>query len=491
MSCIITYIYIALRWYPRTDSLRIMEQRTKRDLVLENIILDFENKFKQGEVSYMEEKTLHQLVDYYDNQMQFDKALEVVDLAIEQYKYRCEFLIIKSKLLFNTGLVEDCLSLLEKAERISPYEIEIQILKSKAFAFMKRYDEALAIVEDLKTYAQGPDLIETYMTEAFVFEVMNEVGLVYNVLKKVLKHDGSHENALKSILNAGMCLRKINESIDLHERLLDENPYNYMAWYNLGHFYSYINEYSNAADAFEYALIINPNFQEAYMECAEEYLFMNEYGKALKIYKEATQIFEGDPDTLLNMAKCQLALNLFAEAEESLLEALKYDQYNDEVYFILAETYSKVKNWYSAINAYQKALAIEDEREDYYVGIAKAYFAIEDFAKATLNFQLATEVNDSESYVWKEYVCFILKLGLYQEAVQILDEAEEYTYGPDLLYCRAAAFFFMKKKKKGLKVLEEALIEDFESNNILFELAPELEVDKDIAAMVKYYSIED
>jgi hypothetical protein len=81
-------------------------------------------------------------------------------------------------------------------------------------------------------------------------------------------------------------------------------------------------------------------------------------------------------------------------------------------------------------------------------------------------------------------------LGLYKEALQIVNEAEEYTYGADLLYCKAAALFFLKKKKPGLKVLEEALLEEFKTHHILFSLAPELEVDKEIAAMISYYEKE-
>ncbi|HPQ21317.1 MAG TPA: hypothetical protein PK147_05670, partial [Saprospiraceae bacterium] len=73
---------------------------------------------------------------------------------------------------------------------------------------------------------------------------------------------------------------------------------------------------------------------------------------------------------------------------------------------------------------------------------------------------------------------------------QIVEEADYHTYGADLLYCKAAALFFLKRKKSGLKILEEALIDDIAAKTILFNLAPELEVDKEIAAMVSYYISE-
>jgi tetratricopeptide (TPR) repeat protein len=467
-----------------------MEQRTKRDLVLKNIVTDFEAKFQQGDIGFLEEKTLFQLVDYYDNQMQIDKALEVIDIAIEQYQYRSEFLIIKARLLLNAGLIDDCLEMLETAENIAPFEIEILILRAKALGYKDKFSQSLAITNDLKTYARGADLVDIYVTEAYVYDQMGDFEMMYTVLYDALKIDNNCQEALNSFLNAAIQFKKFKESIVFHEEILDNNPYNYLAWYNLGHFYSYVNEYEKAADAFEFAFIIDPNFEDAYLECADTFTLLNNYKKALKVYKEAYSVFGPDHELLVNIAKCQIELGMYKLAKGNLLKALKYDQYNDEIYFLLGECYAKLDNWYSAITAYQKALAIEEDREEYYVSIAKAYAAVEDFGKATLNFQMATEINDTESFVWKEYVCFIIKLGLYKEALQILAEADDYTFGADLLYCKAATLFFMKKKKQGLKVLEEALLEDINIYNILFSLAPELEVDKDIAAMISYYESE-
>ncbi|HRX28604.1 MAG TPA: tetratricopeptide repeat protein [Saprospiraceae bacterium] len=467
-----------------------MEQRTKRDLVLKNIVSDFETKIEKGEVGILDEKLLFQLVDYYDNEMQMDKALEVIEIAIEQYKYRSEFLIIKSKLLLNMGLVEDCLYTLNEAEIIAPYEIEISIIRARALGMNSKFDEALSITNDLKTYARGGDLVDILVAESHIYEQLGDVNMMFEVLNNSLRIDSNNKEALNNVLPAVVQSKKFNEGIELHEFMLDENPYNYLAWYNIGHFYCYINEYEKAADAFEYAFIIEPDFEDAYLECAEIYLLLNNHKKALKFYKEALSVFGDDSDLLFNIAKCQFELKLYPSAKQNLLKALKHDQYNDEIYHLLGECYSKMDNWYSAINAYQKALAIEEDREEYYIGIAKAYAAIEDYGKATLNFQMATEINDQDSHVWAEYISFILKLGLYKEALQIVEEADYHTYGADLLYCKAAALFFLKRKKSGLKILEEALIDDIAAKTILFNLAPELEVDKEIAAMVSYYISE-
>ncbi|MBK7699505.1 MAG: hypothetical protein IPJ39_12615 [Saprospiraceae bacterium] len=42
-----------------------------------------------------------------------------------------------------------------------------------------------------------------------------------------------------------------------------------------------------------------------------------------------------------------------------------------------------------------------------------------------------------------------------------------------------------------MDLLEEALLENFDQHTIMFEIAPELKLDKDIASIIKYFSDEE
>ena len=79
-------------------------------------------------------------------------------------------------------------------------------------------------------------------------------------------------------------------------------------------------------------------------------------------------------------------------------------------------------------------------------------------------------------------------MGLYDEACQVLDEAEDHTYGSDLIYCRAIIAYLQKQKADCLEFLEEALVENYDQHHILFEIAPELKLDKEINSMIKYFA---
>ena len=464
-----------------------MEHRTKRDLALINLVSNFEANYERGHIEYLEEKTLYQLINYYEEESQYDKAIDVVELALEQFKYRSDFYILKARIFLNQGKVSECLDTIKIAESIAPFENEIIILKSRALSMCGNYDDALTILDEMKTYALKSDLPDVLISESYIYEEMKDYESMYAVLKESILLDPNNEEALERMLLCTELSRKYEESIELLENLLNEEPYSYMAWYSLGHAYSYIGEYSKAIDAIEYSFIINKEFENGYLDCAELCVQEKLYERAFHIYHEANEIFGPESDLLVSMAHCQLQLGRVSKAKHLLFKAVKYDPYNDEAFFALGMCHVKDKKWYRAINAFHKAVDLDDRCEQYYFELARAYVEVEDYTKATFNFNKATKNGPEQSFYWAEYAGFLLKLGLYQEAICILDEAEEYTFGADLLYCRSISLFYTDQKRNAITVLEEALEEDYNLHKMMYGIAPELEVDKEISSMIEYF----
>ncbi len=467
-----------------------MEHRTRRDLTLINLITDFEHKFDQGILEYMDEKTLNQLIDYYEGEMIYDKALEVVDIALEQYKYRSEFYITKARILINDNKLDLGIHYLEKAEIIAPLENDVAVLKIKALSMKKEFEKAESLITEAKSYALKDDLIDILIAESYYYEYRRDYDAMYAVLKECISKDQFNKEAMSRMVIALEISKNFNDSITFHNELIDADPYNYNAWYNLGLSFYGVWEYDKAIDALEYSFLINPSFEQGYLECAEVCMQENKFNQALEILQDYDERFGADQDVMIQIATCHMKQNQILQAKVLLLKTLKMDSHNDEIYYLLGACFAMNENWYSAINAFLKAIEIDPEREEFYLALAKAYVNVEEYNKATINFNKACQLCNEDSVYWKEYACFIIKMGLYKEALLILDEAEELTYGADLLYCRAITLFFMKKKREGLDILAEALEEDFSQHNIIFQLAPELEIDPEINAMIKYYNFD-
>jgi tetratricopeptide (TPR) repeat protein len=467
-----------------------MEHRTKRDHSLINLVSNFEDMSQKGIFTYLDEKSIYQLISYYENENLVDKALEVVDFAIEQYRYRSEFYTVKARLLLQSHQSETALQLLKKAETIAPFEIEVRVLQAKALSDLEQFDEALLIVDELKSSATQGDLAEIHLCESHIHENMNDYDAMFKSLRQVLLLEPFNEEALERMWISVELSKNYTESIQFHEKLINIDPYSYLAWFNLGHAQACVGEYEKAIVSLEYSFLICEGFEIAYYDCAELCCQIRKYNKAISLYKEANRLFGPDCELLVSIAECYIKLNKIEEAKAQLHEAMNLDPYNDEIFYNLAECYTRDKKWVKAIKCYKKAIEIEDRREEYFSGLAFAYVEIAELDKAEHYFQKSTEVAPEESLYWLQFVSFLMKSDNIEKALNVLDDAENCTFSPGLIYCRATCLLILNKRKEAFKVLEEALVENFEMHKVIFELGPQFSDDSEVHSIINYFKGE-
>ena len=469
-----------------------MEHRTKRNHLLISLVNEFEERIANDAVSYIDEKDFYQLITYYEQQFLIDKALEVAEFAIDQFPYRSEFHIIKSRLLIGKRDFARAIDVLDFAKTISPYESEISIYRARALSGLGEVQDALDLVHLLKSSCNPSEMADVLLSESYAYESIKQYSKMFDLLAEaLLTYDPLHAECLDRLWLSVELSRRFRDSIQLHEKLVDIQPYNAIAWFNLGHSFAGIGEYEKAIEAMEYAFIIDKDMEEAYLDCADMCMQVKMYQKALSIYEEAKQYFGPDSDLLVLIAQCQININNFLSAKASLFTALSLDPYNDEIYFYLAECYAKEKNYPSAINAYKKAIAIENNREEYHGGIAMSYIQIGKYDYALKSLARATTILPEESKYWFQYASILIKNNDLGAALELLDEAENYAFDATLMYCRAAILTKLGHKSEALEILDEALLDNFEEHNALFEIDPQLKFDKDILSIIHYYEGEN
>ncbi len=462
-----------------------MKQQNQRNPNLQNaLISEYEAMSQKGTVGFYEETVFLSLIEHYQNSELFGKAMEVVDHAIKQHAYSSTFHKKKAQLLLEKGCATQALTCLDQAELFAPSEFETILLRVESLNMLGYYEEAYAILDQMETRASQEELSEICLNKAILFESKQQFKDMFLALKRAILLNPSNVDALERIWFSVEMSRCFNDSIDLHKKLIDIDPYNYVAWYNLGYSYGAIEDFNNAADAFEYAYIINNQFEFAYRDCANACMQNGQYQRALDCYKEALEYIKPDSDILLNIGHCLEALNNFSKAKSFYLKAAQLNPMNDFVYYRLGEAYSKEYKWMSAIAAYEKAISLENLKEEYFTAIALCYFRINEIEKAEEHFQKATELAPEISDCWIQYTLFLLDIGAVEKALEIIEEAQFYSYGIELSFCKVACLFAANKRAEALRFLNQTLSEnDFEPDDV-FQLLPEYKDDSDILSII-------
>ena len=453
-----------------------------------DLVSVYEMKKQQGQIAFMEETDFLKLVKFYEEEERLNEALEVTEQAIQQYNFSADLYIKKAQLLIDNHQEDLALETLDLALIYAPTELEIQLLKSEAYIALELFSEALQLLNTLKDQTtSNKELSEIYFIEAHIYEHQEQFEQMFFALKAALLENPKHNEALERLWLCVELSRNYEESVALHEQILDKDPYSYLAWYNLGHANAYLGNYIEAIESFEFAFVIKEDFEFAYRDCAELCFELKFYRKALKYYQEILEHFEPDSELLLRIGQCYQYLESTNIARTFFLRALKLDPLNDEVLFHIGQCFANEEKWRSAISAYEEAIRIEDKQEEYLAALATAYHATDELVKSERYWKKAIQVAPEQSQYWVQLAQFLMKSNRGEEAMNFLEEAEKFSTGSDLMYCRIACLFFLGKRQEAIYWLGEALHEDFDMHKALFELLPELEEDSDVLNLISAY----
>lgn len=455
-----------------------------------DLVSRFEAMAQKGNTPYLDEYYYNRLIDYYQKEFLYEKALQVTEIAVEHYPFTIEFLFRRVQLYHCLGLPQKAMSVLDSATMLSPESFDVKLLRASLLTEMDETEEALSILEHLKNHVSAGDreqLSMVFYHEALVHEKAKSYESMYFLLKKAIELDFKNNEALEKMWLCVEQTGKHMDSIAFHKKVTDEEPYSYWGWFNLGNAYDYTCQYEKAIRAYDFAIVINENFELAYRNCAEVCLNLSRFDQALKYYQEVLERFEMDGDILMKVGICNLKLNKWAAAKKYLLMAKEEDDFNDEVYFHLGLCFLEEGNLKKATLHFKKAISNNPFKEEYYIHLAKAYQASGNMERAEKYFKKATDTGPDLFDNWLQYAGFLVRDGRPAEALQVLREAEDLIGEIELVYAQVACLLLLNKQGEAKYVLGELLAEDHRKHTVLFEIAPLLQENKELKDFILSY----
>ncbi|WP_353480663.1 tetratricopeptide repeat protein [Haliscomenobacter sp.] len=453
-----------------------------------DLVTEYEALLEQGEAFFLDQEAYRHLIEHYLHDEAYELALEVVERAIDCHSYTAEFLLRKAEILIHAHQERQALVVLTHAVKLAPNETEIRLLRAQALTYLGDHLDAHEQLNYLPEELDASMLAEVYFVRALIYENQQEYDAMFLALKEAAAYDSEMRHCLGKLMSAVQHTRSYEESITLHEQIIDENPYSTVAWQNLGLSHAYLGNYDEALEALEYAYLADESNEQAYRDRADLAFELQRYSLTLEICEEIQQLFGEEGDLLLRMGQCHLRLSHLDAAKSYLKKALQQDSHSDEAYFHLGEAAILEEKWQLAIHYCNKAIEIDDNREEYHATIAAAYAEMGNYELAEDHYRLATDIAPEEASYWQQYALFLLETEQFEAAMDVLELAEESSVGPELSYCRIACLFEVGDRQEALLQLSEVLEEDYDSYFLLFKMAPQLQKDSEIVSLLRAYS---
>src|SRR5690606_11145541 len=126
---------------------------------------------------------------------------------------------------------------------------------------------------------------------------------------------------------------RLDESVGIHTQLTDEDPYNALAWFNLGAAYQGLKLYEKAIDSYEYCVAIDEKFEFAYRNMADAFMRLKWYDQAIDVLEKHLEIAKPEDVIFEAMGFCWEKRKDFHRARYYYRQASKLNPKDDSIFY--------------------------------------------------------------------------------------------------------------------------------------------------------------
>ncbi len=408
--------------------------------------------------SFIEEDAFERIIDYFDDQDDLAKALEAAETGLDYFPYSSLLLIKKADLLIATRHYADALELLDQAALYDSSDINLYILRTDAYLALDQQLNAVQVLEEALLLFEGEEKLELLFELADVYDDYEEFDIVFDCLKLILEQEPVNEEALYKICFWTDFTGRNEESIRLHQAIIEEYPYSELAWFNLAAAYQGIKLYEKAIDAYQYAVVIDEKFDYAYRNMGDAYIRMRKYKDAIEVLERVLELTRPEEVIYEAIGHCHHRLGKFAQARFNYRKASHMSPQDTKLNYKIALTYINEEQWESAVKQLEIAMRLNRNAPEYNLAMGECMLNLGNYKEAVIRFGVVVHHRPRNVTARESLIRCLYKAGDFDLAAKQCLAALEATDNKPLFYfLYSAALFAGGKAKEALIQLEHGL----------------------------------
>lgn len=425
---------------------------------LKELLRQYQNLKNGRSHSFLEEDAFERIIDYYDEKDNIPEALEAADTGLEQFPYSSHLMIKKADLLLATRRYSEALDILEMAELYDSTDLNLYILKTDAYLALDQQAKAVELLEAALLLFEGEEKTDLLFELADVYDDYEEFDKVFDCLKLILEVEPNNEEALYKICFWTDFTGRNEESIRLHQQIIEEFPFSELAWFNLAAAYQGLKLYEKAIDAYQYAVAIDEKFDYAYRNMGDAYLRLRKYREAIEVLEKVLELTRPEDVIYEAIGHCYHRMENFAQARFHYKKAAHLNPDDSKLHYKIAVTYMLEKQWQAAIKHLENAMRIQRSIPEYNLAMGECRMHLQQYKEAIQYFGTVVRHKPKNVAGWEALIRCLLQAEVYDEAIEQCLAAMKSTDGkPVFLFYYSSALFAMGKSRDGLQKLEMAM----------------------------------
>ncbi|MEL6392088.1 MAG: tetratricopeptide repeat protein [Bacteroidota bacterium] len=463
----------------------------QRDQGIEELVTTYENSLRNGQQPYLSEEQFDDLLSYYYGVEDFEEALAVCDLALQQFRFTPDFYKWKAVIHKILAQESDALGALEQLNIYAPHDYEVKLLRLEVLVHFEHGDDSRELLDQLLSECEEDfqlSILAYY--DAVLLARNGQIADAFQALCSSIRLDHWQEVAYEELCHEPAYVTFYPKLVGILDQITAADAFNDMVWYYLGIIYDSMGDDTAALEAFDYARSLDDKHPDYLIDYADKLFELEHYQRALEFYHRYLKLPESfeSYDTCLRIGSCYQQLEQIEPAIQVFLRAAELNPRSYESYQHLGECLAFQEKWGKAAQYYDLAVSKKNHPAICWLGLACCRAAISEFQAAEEAFIKATEHTSEFSDAYVTYAIFLIEQGREQDALRIIEEARQEYLDPTLAYGAVAIYCLCNRKKHALFLLTEAIDAYPDSTEILFYWNPELEDDREIQAVLGSWS---
>ncbi len=425
---------------------------------MKQLLLDYQNLKLGRQHQFLEEDSFVALIDYFEEKDDLTESLKAAEIGLEQYPYSAELMFRKADILIAARKYLEALDLLDTAAIYDNANISLYILKTDVLLALDRQPEAAEILEAALELFDGEEKIDMLFDLADVYDDYEKFDKVFDCLIWVLEADPNNEEALYKICFWTDFTGRYDESIKLHQQIINNFPYNEIAWFNLGTAYQGLKLYEKSIDAYQYAVAIDEKFDYAYRNMGDAFLRLRKFKDAIEVLERVLELSRPEDVIYEAIGHCYHRLGNLAQARFHYKKAVHLNNEDAKLHYKVATTYMQEEQWQMAIKHLENALRLSKNNKEFNLAMGECKMQLGIYKEATQYFGSVVLHRPTNTAGWEALIKCLLKANQLAEANERCVAALHFTnQKPVLLFYYAAILFAQNKNKEALIQLENGM----------------------------------
>ncbi len=422
-------------------------------------LLALYNNLREGRPnSFIEKEGFERIIEYFDEKDKLEEALVVCEYAMNQYPNTSDLLLLKANLLIVTKKYTEALDLLDEAEELDNTDSNLYILKTDAYLALDMQEKAAEVLEAAIETFEGDEKLDLLFELSDVYDDYENFEKVFDCIALILKIDPANEEALYKICFWTDFTGRNEESIVLHKAIIDEQPYNELAWFNLGAAYQGIKLHEKAIDAYGYVIAINDKFENAHRNMGDAFLRLRNYKDAIESLQRVLELSMPESVVYEAIGHCYDRMENYAQARFYYKKASHMDAEDSHMHFKIATTYMNEGAWGAASKCLHTALRTNHVQPDYNLALGQCFLQMNNIEDALTCFGLVVRTRPKNISGWTELLKCLLHAEYHTEGIEYSEFAYEQTdRKPIFLFYKSIFLFANGQTKEAALQLENGM----------------------------------